>query len=93
MQTQQDHVEAQSFLVGRMTAALITGDARYLEAPARRTWTGIVIGIVLAVFIIAGFAIFGLVAGHKSGSTTGPAGPGTATHATTHAETTPRPTP
>lgn len=60
MQTQTDHVEAQAFLNGRMTAALVTGDAKYLEVPERRAWTGVVTGVVIALFVAGGFAIFGL---------------------------------
>jgi hypothetical protein len=61
MQTKTDHVEAQAFLSGRMTAALVTGDAKYLEVPERRAWTGVVTGVLLTLFIAGGFAIFGLV--------------------------------
>jgi hypothetical protein len=60
VQTQKDHVEAYSFLIGRMTSALVLGDAGYLEVPARRAWTGVLIGIGLAVLTAAGFFIFGL---------------------------------
>lgn len=62
MQTQKDHVEAYSFLMGRMTAALVTGDASYLEVPARRARTGLVVGALLAALITVGFLIFGLIA-------------------------------
>lgn len=61
MQTQKDHVEAYSFLMGRMTAALVTGDASYLDVPARRAWTGLVVGALLAALITAGFLVFGLI--------------------------------
>jgi hypothetical protein len=60
VQTQKDHVDAQAFLIGRMTAALVTGEAGYLEAPARRTWTGFVVGAVLAVLVAVGFLVFAL---------------------------------
>ena len=64
MQTQKDHVEAYSFLMGRMTSALVLGDASHLEVPAKRTWTGLVIGAAISVLIAAGFFIFGLMTHH-----------------------------
>jgi hypothetical protein len=65
VQTQKDHVEAYSFLIGRMTSALVLGDASHLEVPAKRTWTGLIVGTALAVLIAAGFFIFGLIE-HKA---------------------------
>jgi type VII secretion system ESX-1 transmembrane protein EccB len=62
VQTQKDHVDAYSFLMGRMTAALVTGDASHPEVPARRTWTGLLVGALLAALITAGFLIYGLIA-------------------------------
>ena len=66
MQTQKDHVEAYSFLIGRMTSALVLGDASHLDVPARRTWTGLVIGSAISVLIAAGFFIFGLLTPHAA---------------------------
>jgi hypothetical protein len=66
VQTQKDHVEAYSFLIGRMTAALITGDASYREVPAKRTWTGLLIGVALAALIAGGCVIFGLIEHSRS---------------------------
>jgi hypothetical protein len=66
MQTQKDHVEAYSFLIGRMTSALVLGDASFLEVPARRAWIGLLIGLALAVLTALGFFVFGLfVPAHK----------------------------
>lgn len=62
MQTQKDHVDAHSFLMGRMTSALVLGDASYLEVPARRAWLGLLIGVLLSALIFAGFLVFGLLA-------------------------------
>jgi len=61
VQTQKDHVEAYSFLMGRMTSALVAGEASYQEAPARRARNGLVIGAVLALMIAIGFFVFGLI--------------------------------
>lgn len=75
MQTQKDHVEAYSFLIGRMTSALVLGDASHLDVPARRTWTGLVVGAALSVLIGAGFFIFGLITHHAAAKTAVPAAP------------------
>ncbi|WP_290061682.1 type VII secretion protein EccB [Amycolatopsis solani] len=64
VQTQKDHVEAYSFLIGRMTSALVLGDASHLDVPAKRTWTGLLVGAALAVLIVLGFFVFGLIAHH-----------------------------
>jgi len=61
MQTQRDHVHAYQFMVGRMTSALVSGDPGAFEPPARRAWIGLVIGVVLAVLVTAGFGVFGIV--------------------------------
>ena len=61
MQTQKDHVDAHMFLTGRMTAALVTGDASYLEVPARRAWVGLLLGVLLAALVTGGFLVFGLL--------------------------------
>jgi len=61
MQTQKDHVQAYAFQAGRMSAALVTGEAAYLEYPARRAKLGIIVGTTAAVLIVVGFFLFGLI--------------------------------
>jgi len=61
MQTQRDHVHAYQFMVRRMTSALVAGDPSALEPPARRSLTGLVIGLVLALLVAVGFGVFGIV--------------------------------
>jgi hypothetical protein len=74
VQTQKDHVDAYAFLMGRMTSALVTGDANGVEVPARRAWTGLVTGAALAVLIAAGFVVFGLIVpAHPAGANCDPA--------------------
>jgi hypothetical protein len=84
VQTQKDHVEAYSFLIGRMTAALITGDASYREVPAKRTWTGLLIGVALAALITGGFVVFGLIE-HSRSPVPAPAPSGSVIHHVTAA--------
>lgn len=61
MQTQRDHVHAYQFMVRRMTSALVDGDPSALEPPARRSLTGLVIGVVLALLVAVGFGVFGII--------------------------------
>ena len=61
MQTQKDHVEAYSFMMGRTMSALVVGDASDAEVPARRAWNGLLIGAVLAALITTGFLVYGLI--------------------------------
>ncbi|MFF0146455.1 type VII secretion system ESX-1 transmembrane protein B [Amycolatopsis sulphurea] len=72
MQTQKDHVEAYSFLIGRMTSALVLGDPSHLDVPARRAWIGLLVGLLLGLLIAVGFFIYGLIA-HHTGSAPAPA--------------------
>lgn len=75
MQTQKDHVEAYSFMMGRMTSALVVGDASNLEVSARRAWNGLVIGAVLAALIVTGFFLYGLILHFTHPKTPGTAPP------------------
>ena len=72
MQTQQDHVEAYRFLVGRMSSALVVGNPSTVAVPAARTWTGLRVGVVVTVLIAVGFLVFGLIVhtSHKSAAPT-----------------------
>jgi hypothetical protein len=74
MQTQKDHVQAYAFQAGRMSAALVTGEASYLEAPARRAKIGIFVGVVVSLLIVAGFFLYGLLKHHTEAATRGTAG-------------------
>ncbi|HWS35595.1 MAG TPA: type VII secretion protein EccB, partial [Actinoplanes sp.] len=61
MQNRRDQAQAQSYLLGRVTGALVAGEPDGLETPHRRTLTGLGIGTLIAVLIAAGFAVYGLV--------------------------------
>ncbi|AGL14105.1 type VII secretion protein EccB [Actinoplanes sp. N902-109] len=61
MQTQRDHVHAHTFMVGRLSSALVEGDPTMAEIPGRRAQTGFVIGILLAVLVTGGFAVYGWI--------------------------------
>ena len=66
MQTQKDHVHAHSFLMGRMSTALVIGEISGPDVPGQRTRRGFVIGVVLAVLILIGFLLYGLIV-HERG--------------------------
>jgi len=59
MQTQRDHVHAHQFQMGRMSSALVLGDPTSAENPSHRAMIGLFVGIMLAVLIVAGFAVYG----------------------------------
>ena len=59
MQTQRDHVHAHQFQMGRMSSALVLGDPTSAENPSHRSMVGLLVGLMLAVLIVAGFGIYG----------------------------------
>ena len=61
MQTQRDHVHAHQFQMGRMSSALVLGDPTSAENPSHRSMTGLLAGLILAVLIVAGFAVYGWI--------------------------------
>ncbi|MEV6712779.1 type VII secretion protein EccB [Lentzea sp. NPDC051208] len=61
MQTQKDHVHAYQFLMERMTTALTVGDPSNMEPPTRRGRAGLITGAFLAVLIMIGFGVYGLI--------------------------------
>ncbi|AGZ38800.1 type VII secretion protein EccB [Actinoplanes friuliensis] len=61
MQTQRDHVHAHTFMMGRLSSALVQGDPTSAEIPGRRAQTGLLIGIILVVLVAGGFAVYGWI--------------------------------
>ncbi|WP_033346206.1 type VII secretion protein EccB [Catenuloplanes japonicus] len=59
MQTQRDHVHAHTFMMGRIGSALVEGDPTGAELPGRRAQTGLLVGVVLALLVTAGFGVYG----------------------------------
>ena len=68
MQTRRDQVQAQSYVLGRVTAALVGAEPDGAESPHRRTVTGNIAGALLAVLGVAGFVIFGMFSPGSSDS-------------------------
>jgi type VII secretion protein EccB len=61
VQSRRDQVQAQSYVLGRLTGALVSAEPDGLENPHRRLVVGTISGILLAVLIIAGFTILGFI--------------------------------
>ncbi|WP_436535634.1 type VII secretion protein EccB [Actinoplanes sp. HUAS TT8] len=61
MQTRRDQVQAQSHVWSRLVTALIVGDADAAENPNRRTVVGTVSGLLIAVLVVGGFAVYGFI--------------------------------
>ncbi|MBM7075249.1 type VII secretion protein EccB [Micromonospora humida] len=62
MQSRRDQVQAQSHLLGRLTAALVAGEPDGLETPHRRTTVGLLAGVLVAALVVGGFTLYGFFA-------------------------------
>ncbi|WP_375500227.1 type VII secretion protein EccB [uncultured Jatrophihabitans sp.] len=61
MQTRRDQLQAYRFQNRRALAALVTGEPNGVEAPMRRLTVTTLSGIMIAILVVAGFAVFGLI--------------------------------
>ncbi|MDQ0765436.1 type VII secretion protein EccB [Streptomyces canus] len=61
MQSKRDQVQAHAFVMGRLTSGMLLADPDAPESPLARTTRGAVIGVVVAVIISAGAAVYGLI--------------------------------
>jgi type VII secretion protein EccB len=61
MHNRRDQVQAHNFMVSRLVSALLKGEPDLATPPLRRTSTGLVIGIVLAVLGIGGLFAYGVI--------------------------------
>jgi type VII secretion protein EccB len=61
VQSRRDQVQAQSYVLGRLTSALVRGEPEALENPHRRLVMGTTIGLALALLIACGFTVLGLL--------------------------------
>uniref|UniRef100_UPI002F91AB64 type VII secretion protein EccB n=1 Tax=Streptomyces sp. NBC_01562 TaxID=2975879 RepID=UPI002F91AB64 len=61
MQTRKDHLQAYRFAAGRLSSALVSGEANTEQGPMRRAALGSMIGILLAFLMVAGFGVYGYV--------------------------------
>ncbi|MGW3472385.1 type VII secretion protein EccB [Saccharopolyspora sp. NPDC000995] len=61
MHSRSDQVQAHSFMTARLVSALVRAEPDMATPPLRRTPLGMVIGFMLAVLIVAGFAVASLL--------------------------------
>jgi type VII secretion protein EccB len=61
VQSRRDQVQAHQFMVGRLVSALVRTEPDAAETPMRRSTTGAVAGVIVAVLAVAGFAVVGLL--------------------------------
>jgi type VII secretion protein EccB len=61
MQSRRDHVQAYQFVTSRLASALTTGDPGRGEPPLRRSSLGLMWGVLVAVLLCLGFAVYGLI--------------------------------
>ncbi|MBB2940606.1 type VII secretion protein EccB [Actinoplanes lutulentus] len=73
-QSRRDQVQAQSYVLGRLTSALVTGDPERSENPHRRTVTGVVVGVLITALVVAGSGLYGYL---RPGGSTAWRKPGT----------------
>lgn len=61
MQTRRDLVQAYEFATGRLASALVSGNPGSGEIPMRRSGLGAMFGVLVALLLVAGFTVFGLL--------------------------------
>ncbi|MFF5073474.1 type VII secretion protein EccB [Micromonospora olivasterospora] len=67
MSSRRDQVDAQRYMMTRVTGALVRAEPETSESPTRRDRTGTFAGLVLGILLLGGVAIWALMPG--SGST------------------------
>ncbi|MFD8383049.1 type VII secretion protein EccB [Streptomyces sp. NPDC059679] len=61
MQTKRDQVQAHMFVMGRLTSAMLRADPDAPESPQGRTNRAVTISILIAILLLAGSFVFGLL--------------------------------
>jgi type VII secretion protein EccB len=61
MQTKRDQVQSHLCVVGRLNAAIVSGEPDAPDPPMRRVLTGGVTGLVVGALVVAGFGVYGLI--------------------------------
>jgi type VII secretion protein EccB len=74
MQSRRDQVQAQSYVLARLTSALVMAEPETLDNPHRRVVVGTIVGTLIAALIVAGFTVYGFI---KPGGATTWRKPGT----------------
>jgi type VII secretion protein EccB len=61
MRSRRDQVQAHTYIVGRLTSALVHGEPDAMESPLRRTGLGSFGGLLLGTLMVAAFLVSGLI--------------------------------
>ncbi|WP_197371953.1 type VII secretion protein EccB, partial [Streptomyces clavuligerus] len=61
MQSRKDQVQAHMFVMGRLTGGMLRQDPDSPDIPTGRTNRGLAWGIGLAVVLVLGFLLYGLI--------------------------------
>ncbi len=61
MESKKEHVKAHNYVGRRLRRSILTGRPDYWEPLYRRSVTGTTVGLALAILILLGFLIFGLL--------------------------------
>jgi type VII secretion protein EccB len=61
MHNRRDQVHAHGFMVGRLVSALLRAEPDVAVPPLRRSWSGLIIGAIVAVLAVAGFAVLAVI--------------------------------
>jgi type VII secretion protein EccB len=59
--TRRDQVHAHTFMVGRLVSALLRCEPDLASPPLRRTTLGLIVGCILGVLAVGGFAVYGVI--------------------------------
>jgi type VII secretion protein EccB len=57
----RDQVQAHGFMVGRLISALLRAEPDMAVPPLRRSWSGLIIGFLIAALVVAGLAVMAVI--------------------------------
>ncbi len=61
MESKKEHVKAHNYVARRLTRSILTGRPDHWEPLYRRSFNGTMIGLLLALLIVIGFLVYGLI--------------------------------
>ncbi|MFB9840700.1 type VII secretion protein EccB, partial [Actinoallomurus acaciae] len=61
MHNRRDQVHAHGFMVGRLVSALLRAEPDMAVPPLRRSWSGLIIGAIVAALAVGGVAVLAVI--------------------------------